>query len=123
MLELEKLRTENLELQQALKSSSFGAKDSDEVERARKEISLLESLVAELREELRNKRPQTAGQQDWEDEKIEFEVQMQKAQARIDAMQNEMTNNAAQMAKELSKLKLILAVIPLMFIRYRKKNH
>jgi hypothetical protein len=36
-------------------------KDSDDVDRLRKEISLLESLVAELREELRNKRPQTAG--------------------------------------------------------------
>jgi hypothetical protein len=32
-------------------------KDSDEVDRLRREISLLESLVAELREELRNKRP------------------------------------------------------------------
>jgi len=31
--------------------------DSDEVDRLRKEISILESLVAELREELRNKRP------------------------------------------------------------------
>jgi hypothetical protein len=32
-------------------------KDSDEVERLRRDISMLESLVAELREELKNKRP------------------------------------------------------------------
>jgi hypothetical protein len=48
--------------------------DSDEVDRLRRELSLVESLVAELREELRNKRPQTAGASDWEDEKIDFEV-------------------------------------------------
>ncbi len=35
--------------------------DSDESDRQRKEISILESLVSELREELKNKRPQTAG--------------------------------------------------------------
>ena len=75
----------------------------------RREISLLESLVAELREELRNKRPMSAGNQDWDDEKIEFEVKLQKASARIDAMQNEMTSNAAKFAKEMSKLKLIIA--------------
>ena len=60
--------------------------DSDEVERLRKEVGLLESLVAELREELKNKRPQTAGAADWEDEKIELEVRLQKAQARVDAI-------------------------------------
>lgn len=83
--------------------------DSDEVDRLRREISLLESLVAELREELKNKRPQTAGQHDWEDEKIDFEVRLQKSQARVDAMQQEMTMNAAKYAKEITKLKLIIS--------------
>lgn len=76
MIELEKLRTENMELQSVLKNSAFNPRDSDEVERLRRELSLMESLVAELREELRNKRPQTAGAQDWEDERIEFEVRL-----------------------------------------------
>lgn len=53
--------------------------DPDEIDRLRREISLLESLVSELREELKNKRPQTAGQTDWEDEKIELEVRLQKS--------------------------------------------
>ena len=57
MIELEKLRTENLELQNALKGNSLNMKDSDESDRLRREVSLLESLVSELREELRNKRP------------------------------------------------------------------
>lgn len=88
----------------------MGMRDSDEVDRFRKEISILESLVSELREELRNKRPQTAGNTDWEDEKIEFEVRLQKSQARVDAMQNEMTSSAALYARQISQLKLIIAV-------------
>lgn len=83
--------------------------DSDEVERLRREIGLLESLVAELREELKNKRPQSSGQTDWEDEKIDLEVRLQKAQARVDAMQNQMNMGAAQYAKEIAKLKLIIS--------------
>ena len=62
---------------------------------------------------MKSKRPMTAGgggHNDWEDERIELEVKLQKGQARIDAMQSEMTNNAAQFAKELSRLKLQLAV-------------
>jgi hypothetical protein len=61
MLELEKIRTENLELQSALKNNMMGAKDSDDSDRLRQEVRMLESLVSELREELKNKRPQTAG--------------------------------------------------------------
>lgn len=110
MLELEKLRTENIELQQALKQNATSFADSDEMDRLRREISLLESLVSELREELKNKRPQSAGQTDWEDEKIDYEVRLQKAQARVDAMQNEMTSSAQMYAKEFTKLKMILAV-------------
>lgn len=83
--------------------------DSDEVDRLRRELGLMESLVAELREELKNKRPQTAGQHDWEDEKIDYEVRLQKSQARVDAMQNEMTMNASKYAKEITKLKLIIS--------------
>ena len=70
MLELEKLRSENLELQQTLKAGypnpSGGQKygsdmvSGDEADRLRKEVHLLENLVQELRAELKNKRPQTA---------------------------------------------------------------
>ena len=70
---------------------------------------MLENLVAELRDELKNKRPQTAGHNDWEDEKIELEVKLQKAQARVDAMQQEMDQSAAEFAREISRLKLIVA--------------
>lgn len=52
MLELEKLRTENLELQHALKKGAVNMGDSGDIERLNRDISMLESLVAELREEL-----------------------------------------------------------------------
>ena len=93
MLELEKLRTENIELQTALNKGGSQAMnksyayESDENSRLRHELQLMESLVEELRQELRNKRPMTAtGTHDWEDEKIEMEVAIQKGQARINAM-------------------------------------
>lgn len=70
---------------------------------------MLENMVQELRNELANKRPQTAGHNDWEDEKIELEVKLQKAQARVDAMQMEMDSLAGESAREMSRLKLIVA--------------
>ena len=87
----------------------------------------MENLVQELRVELKNKRPMTShGHGDWEDERIEMEVKLQKAQARIDAMQNEMTSSAALFAKEISKLKLIIAVSlhkkPIV-TNFRRKSH
>jgi hypothetical protein len=118
MLELEKLRTDNIELQNALnKGIGYGKGggqsnyESDENDQLRREVHLMENLVQELRQELRNKRPMTANGNDgnWEDERIEMEVKMQKAQARIDAMQNEMTSSATLFAKEIAKLKLLLA--------------
>ena len=75
MLELDKLRTENLELQAAAKEAGRSGNNAD-IERYRNEIAMLENLVAELREELRNKRPQTAGHTDYEEEKIELEVKL-----------------------------------------------
>ena len=114
MLELEKLRTENLELQNSLRQNNpmkGGYGDSDEVDRLRRDVELLENLVQELRSELKNKRPQTAdGQRDYEDERIDMEVKLQKASARIEAVQNELTSSATMFAKEISKLKIVLAV-------------
>lgn len=46
MLELEKLRTENIELQQHLKGNPIHGKDFDhDVDRYRREIGVLENLV------------------------------------------------------------------------------
>jgi hypothetical protein len=45
----------------------------------------LEKIVANMKEELRNKRPASSGGDD-ESEKIELEIKLHKANARIDAL-------------------------------------
>lgn len=99
MLELEKLRTENLELQKNAKDVGRFKGSASEADRLRSEVQMLETLVAELRDELKSKRPQTAGQADWEEEKIEYEVKLQKAEARVNAMQDELTTSTAEHAR------------------------
>lgn len=109
MIELEQLRTENMELQKMAKQANTNDRAHSDIQRYRDEIAMLENLVQELRDELKNKRPQTAGDADWEDEKIELEVKLQKAQARVDAMQQEMDQSAAEFAREISRLKIIIS--------------
>lgn len=57
MLELERLRTENIELQKAVKDANFGNRESGDLQRYRDEIAMLENMVQELWDELKNKRP------------------------------------------------------------------
>jgi hypothetical protein len=58
------------------KDAMHAGKDYGDLQRYKDEIIMLENLVQELRDELRNKRPQTAGHNDWEDDKIELEVKL-----------------------------------------------
>ena len=70
-----------------MKDAAFGPSgETSEIERLRRENVQLEQLVDELKDEVRNKRPMTSGHYDWENEKIEFEVKLQKADARIMAL-------------------------------------
>ena len=81
------MRAENVGLQKAVKDASFGpAGENSEIERLRRENMQLEQLVSDLKEEVRNKRPMTSGHFDWENEKIEYEVKLQKADAKINAL-------------------------------------
>ena len=57
MLELERLRTENIELQKAVKDANFGNRETGDLQRYRDEIAMLENMVQELWDELKNKRP------------------------------------------------------------------
>lgn len=41
---------------------------------------------------------------DWEDERVEFEVKLQKSQARNDALSAEMKHNTTNFAQELARL-------------------
>lgn len=113
--ELEKLKTENLELQRRLKESAYGGKDMNE--QSRQEVRRLERLVQELNEQLRSKRPDTRDNRSGgsnggaldDGERIRLEVDLQKAELRMQAMQDEMDRNASRFAKEISHYKGLIA--------------
>jgi len=111
MLELEQLKTENMHLQKQLKEMAFGPEGHNgELERYRQECTRLERLVAELREDLASKRPTSGkGNPDWDRERIEYEIKLQKANARVSALQEEIIDIARNFARERSKLEIAIA--------------
>jgi len=56
------------------------------MERYKNECMRLEKIVANMKEELRNKRPMSSDGADWENEKMELEVKLHKANSRIEAL-------------------------------------
>lgn len=52
----------------------------------------------------------TSGHYEWENEKIEFEVKLQKADARIMALNEQLELKTVEYAKEMARLKMIIAV-------------
>ncbi|EAR89988.1 C2 domain protein (macronuclear) [Tetrahymena thermophila SB210] len=106
-LELEKLKTENLNLQNQLKGKTNSG--GENVEALKLEIAKLERVIADLQNQLNLKKPQTVMDADWENEKAEFEIKLYKAHARIEALQEELTENAKNYAKEIAQLKLVVA--------------
>lgn len=61
----------------------------------RDEISRQNEIIEELRRELENsKGPQDAGIEDWQDEKIGLELQLEQQRARINALEEEQVSAA-----------------------------
>ena len=79
------------------------------MDRLRRENAQLEALVSELKEEVRSKRPMTAGHYDWESEKVEFEVKLQKADARVFALETQLEMKTTEYAKEIARLNMIIS--------------
>ena len=111
MIEMERLRTENLELQRQMKNSlaQAGSVNQLEMEQTKDEIKRLERMVAELQYELQSRRPKSAAQEEWSSEKMMLEMRLQKAELRVQAMQEEMDTNAMKYAKEIGYYKSLLA--------------
>ena len=106
--ELEKLRTENFELQKRIKENVFGGQGNNE--QSKQEIRRLERLVQELKEQLRTKRPDTREVNEVNDvDVIRLEVDLQKAELRVQAMQDEMDMNAVKFAREIAHYKGLVA--------------
>ena len=110
VIEMEKLKTENSNLQKQLKAQVYGGDNNySEVEQHKQEVESLQKLVESLKEELKSKRPTTSHGNEWEKEKSELEVMLYRAEKRVESMQLEMTNNAKNFAKEIANLKMQIA--------------
>ena len=74
VVELERLKSENLGLKNKLKEMAYGDRESEQVERYRDEIRKLERIRNELVEELKNKRPTTAHREVNQDQVYQLEI-------------------------------------------------
>jgi len=110
MLELEKLKTENLELQKELKANTIQRPEiNPDVERYRKKITQLEEEVTSLQKQLQDKRVKMPNDnEEYEKEKIELEVKLQKAEARYTAIEDEMQQNAINYGQKIASLQVEL---------------
>ena len=128
LLELEQLRTENLKLQKEIKdfvvNSTPGVlgRGNIELEKSKKEIARLQTVINELQNDLHNKRPISAEKKELQNEILELEVKYQKANARISSLQKELDSSAKTYAKEIAALKLILAEKEALIENMRAEN-
>ena len=88
----------------------MGEGDPDIVNELRRRVEDQDETITQLRQELENQRPQSAGIADWEEEKIGFEIDIEQQKARINALETEQFESASQYAVEIAKLKQMLAV-------------
>ena len=128
LLELEQLRNENLKLQKEIKdfvvNSTPGVlgRGNIELEKSKKEVARLQTIVNELQNDLNNKRPISAEKKELQNEILELEVKYQKANARISSLQKELETSAKNYAKEIAALKLILAEKEALIENMRAEN-
>jgi alpha-D-ribose 1-methylphosphonate 5-triphosphate diphosphatase PhnM len=91
--------------------------ENSEVERLRRETADLERLLSDLKLELMS-RVQHAPQQhnydntngrneyeDWEDEKVAYEIKLQREQMKVDNFEESIQSNNAKFANEINMLK------------------
>lgn len=108
--ELEYLKDDIKRLQLKVKELSFGEMmENSELERLRKEVDQLQHLLIDLNGELMEKQGPQAKIDDYESDRIEHEVRLQKARARCDAIETEMKHETTRFAQEIAKLETILA--------------
>lgn len=107
-LELEKIKSENLELQDKLKQKVYGKRENEEIERYREEVRKLEKIKQEIQEELKYKRPTSSHGQNLDQQNFDLEVQLKQAEARVESLQSELNKNAKRYSEEISQLQSVL---------------
>lgn len=108
--ELEYLKDDIKRLQLKVKEMSFGEMmENSELERLRKEVYQLEHLLIDLNGELMNKKGPKSKIEDYEYDRVEHEVKLQKAQARCEAIETELKHDTTRFAHEIARLEAIFA--------------
>jgi len=107
-VELEKIKSENLDLQQRLKQKVYGKRENEEIERYREEVRKLERIRQDLQEELKLKRPVSSQGQNLDQQNLDLEVQLKKAEARVESLQSELNKNAKRYSEEIAQLQAVL---------------
>ena len=124
--EIEKLQKEIENQQKEIRINTFGPNGGavSEVDRLWRETKNLEKLLRDLNEELieRERNPSDTyyekpnliraeglgDYEDWDEEKVALEIDLQMARARVRALQNEIDNNDVKYQTEIEHLKVIL---------------
>lgn len=126
LLELEKLKTENLNLQNDLKKiltkntitrgNAFNEENQMDIEKYRNEISRLEKIIKDMqgklannKSELKNNYTNISNSIDDDREIYELEMHYNKALERINILENEIERITKKYGEEISILKLKLA--------------
>jgi hypothetical protein len=108
VIDLEKIKSDNLELQEKLRQKVYGRKENEEVEKYRDEVRKLERIKHEIVEELKYKRPTSAKGQNLDQQNFDLEVQLKKAEARVESLQSELNKSAKRYSEEISQLQAVL---------------
>lgn len=103
-IELERLKTENIQIQKKLKEMALGKEESDELGKYRDEITKLERIKHELVEELKHKRPMTGTRRQVEEENLDLEINLKKAEDRVETLNAEIRKAAVRFSEEIITL-------------------
>ena len=83
--------------------------DDRMVDQLKQQVDDQNDTINQLRHEIENQRPQSAGFQDWQEEKIGLELQLEQNKARVNALEDVQVNSATSYAMEIAQLNTLLA--------------
>jgi len=117
LLEMEQLKTENMKLQKELKDMFLNNninpgqmnKGNNELDKFKREIMRQDGVIKSLQNDLANKRPMSTDKKLLQSELMERDVQLHKANSRIQSLEEELRYNEKRNASEIARLKMIVA--------------
>lgn len=83
---------------------ALGKEESDELYKYRDEITKLERIKSELTEELKHKRPMTGTRRQVEEENLDLEINLKRAEDRVETLNAEIKKAASKFSEEIITL-------------------